>query len=93
MVPELLAVERGLAKLPRHELQKLRDSLREQIGDEAVCEQVSRLAAAEAELCDTKDSWWGEADAVKRLETEINDLKQELGLTEEEAQERSGTWQ
>lgn len=92
-VPELFAVERGLSKLPRRELQKLRDSLREQIADGEICEKVARLAKAEAELSEQRDglSWWGNADVVKRLETEIDDLKRELGLTEEEAQEQSET--
>lgn len=82
-VPELLAIERGLAKLPLRELEKLRDSLREQIADGEICEKVARLAKAEAELSKQKDglSWWGNADDVKRLENEIAELKGELGLS------------
>ncbi len=92
-VPELLAIERGLAKLPLRELKKLRDSLREQIADGEICEKVARLAKAEAELSEQKDglSWWGNADAVKRLEKEIAELKGELGLSEEEVQNDSNT--
>jgi hypothetical protein len=79
-VRELLAVERCLPKLPRQELLKRRDSLREQIGDQGVCKKVSRLAAAEAELWGEKNGWWEDAGAAKQLEAEISDLERDLGL-------------
>ncbi|HKW64361.1 MAG TPA: hypothetical protein VJN89_17555 [Candidatus Acidoferrum sp.] len=82
-VRELLAIERGLSKLPRQELQMLRDSLRQRIGDEKVCNKVSRLAAAEAELSDEKSAWWQDAEAMKKLLAEISGLRDELGLAEE----------
>jgi len=82
-VPELLAVERSLSKLPREELQKRRDSLREQIADQGVCEKVSRLAAAEAELWGEKNGWWEDAGTVKKLEAEISGLERTLGLVKE----------
>ncbi|SRR2546430_955890 len=79
-VRELLSVERG-SQLPREEFQKVRDSLRKQIGDEVTCEKVSRLATLEAELCGEKKGWWAwNATAERKLEAEISGLKRELGL-------------
>lgn len=79
---ELLAVERGLSDLPRHELRKVRDSVRKQIGDEQTCDRICRLARAEAELCGEK-SWWPDREIIARLENEIAELKQALGLSAE----------
>jgi len=81
-VGELLFLERGISDMPRRELRKLRDSLRGRIGDEGVCERVSRLVEAEIRLFEENESWWSDDDAVKRLETEIAELKQELGLSD-----------
>jgi len=92
-VRELLAIERGLSELPRQELRKLRDSLREQIGDEEVCKKASRLAAAEAELCAEKKRMFGpDADRAARLEKEIGELQSDLGVAEatQEDSEQAG---
>lgn len=82
-VRELLSLERGISDMPRRELRKLRDSLRERINDEGVCEKVSLLVEAEIRLCEQNDGWWSDEDSVKRLETEIAQLKGALSLVEE----------
>lgn len=82
-VRELLAVERCLSKLPHQELRRRRDLLRDHIGDDEVCEKISRLAAAEAELYNEKGSWWEDSEAAEKLEAEICNLKRDLGLGEE----------
>jgi DNA-binding PadR family transcriptional regulator len=84
-VPELLAFERAVSDLPRRELQKVKQCLCDRIADESITEKVSRLAEAEAELCEEK-SWWADKSEVERLETEIAELKRELGLPEVEVQ-------
>lgn len=80
-VLELLTFERALSDLPRRDLQKHRDSLREQIGNEEIVQKIMRLAKAEAELCEQK-GWWGDEDEAERLEREIAELKNQLGLSE-----------
>jgi hypothetical protein len=82
-VRELLAVERCLSRLPHQELRRRRDLLRDHIGDDEVCEKISRLAAAEAELYNEKGSWWEDSEAAEKLDTEICSLKRDLGLGEE----------
>jgi len=80
-VLELLAFERALSDLPRRDLQKHRQSLCEQIGNEAIVERIARLAKAEAELHQQK-GWWGDASEARRLDSEIAELKHQLGLSE-----------
>jgi DNA-binding PadR family transcriptional regulator len=80
-VRELLAFERALSDLPRRDLQKHRQSLCEQIGNEEMVQKVARLAKAEAELREQK-GWWGDESEAKRLESEIDELKHQLGLSE-----------
>jgi len=80
-VLELLAFERALSDLPRRDLQKHRQSLCEQIGNEALVQKIARLARAEAELRQQK-GWWGDASEAKRLENDIAELKHQLGLSE-----------
>lgn len=78
---ELLAFERALSDLPRRDLQKHRQSLCEQIGHEETVEKIARLVKAEAELCEQK-GWWGDESEAERLESEIAELKDQLGLSE-----------
>ena len=78
---ELLAFERALSNLPRRDLQKHRQSLCEQIGNEETVEKIARLAKAEAELRE-QESWWGDESEAERLESEIAELKDQLGLSE-----------
>jgi DNA-binding PadR family transcriptional regulator len=78
---ELLAFERALSDLPRHDLQKHRESLREQIGDEEIAKKITRLAKAEAEFLAEK-GWWGNESEAERLESEIAELRNQLGLSE-----------
>jgi len=80
-VLELLAFERALSDLPRRDLQKHKQSLCEQIGHEETVEKIARLAQAEAELCEQK-GWWGDESEAEHLESEIADLKDQLGLSE-----------
>jgi len=89
-VPELRAIERGLSDLPRRELLKVRDSLREQVGDEQTCAKICRLVEAESELCGEK-SWWPDTEVIARLEAEIGELKRDLGLEEESQDSSSAT--
>jgi hypothetical protein len=78
---ELLAFERALSDLPRSDLQKHRQSLCKQVGSEEIVQKIARLAKAEAELCEEK-GWWGEESEAERLENEIAELKNQLGLSE-----------
>jgi len=78
---ELLAFERALSDLPRHDLQKHRQSLREQIGDEEIVQKITRLAKAEAEFFEEK-GWWGNESEAERLESEIAELRNQLGLSD-----------
>jgi len=78
---ELLAFERALSDLPRHDLQKHRQSLREQIGDEEIVQKITRLAKAEAEFFEEK-GWWGNESEAERLESEIAGLRNQLGLSD-----------
>jgi hypothetical protein len=80
-VLELLAFERALSGLPRRDLQKHRESLCEQVGNEEMVQRIARLARAEAELCEQR-GWWGDETEAERLEIEIAELKGELGLSE-----------
>ncbi len=80
-VLELLAFERALSDLPRRILQEHRESLCHRIGNEDIVQKIARLAKAEAELCNQK-GWWGDEDEAERLEIEIAELKDQLGLTE-----------
>lgn len=83
-VRELLFLELGISDMPRRELRRVRDSLRQRIDDERVSEKISRLVEAEVKLCEENDdSWWSDEDAVKRLKAEIAELKGDLGLSEE----------
>ena len=79
-VLELLAFERALSDLPRCDLQKHRQSLREQVGNEEMVRKIERLAKVEAELCEQK-GWWGDESEAERLESEIAELKDQLGLS------------
>jgi len=78
---ELLALERALSDLPRCNLQKHRGALCEQIENEEIVQKIARLAKAESELCEQK-GWWGDETEAERLEMEIAELKDELGLPE-----------
>jgi len=78
---ELLAFERALSDLPGRDLQKHRQTLCEQIGDEEMVQKIVRLAKAEAELSEQK-GWWGDESEAERLESEIAELKAQLGLSE-----------
>jgi len=62
-------------------LQKHRQSLCKQVGSEEIVQKIARLAKAEAELCEEK-GWWGEESEAERLENEIAELKNQLGLSE-----------
>jgi DNA-binding PadR family transcriptional regulator len=78
---ELLAFERALSDLPQRDLQRQRQSLREQIGNEEMVQKIERLAKAEAELCEER-GWWGDESEAEHLENEIAELKDQLGLSE-----------
>jgi len=78
---ELLAFERALSDLPRHDLQNHRQSLRDQIGDGEIVGKITRLAKAEAEFLAEK-GWWGNESEAERLESEIAELKNQLGISE-----------
>jgi hypothetical protein len=78
---ELLAFERALSNLPRRDLQKHRQSLHEQVGNEEMVRKIERLAKAEAELCE-QTGWWGDESQAEHLESEIAELKDQLGLSE-----------
>jgi len=78
---ELLAFERALSDLTRCDLQKHRQSLREQVGNEEMVQKIERLAKVEAELCEQK-GWWGDESEAEHLESEIAELKGQLGLSE-----------
>ena len=80
-VLELLALERASSDLARRDLQKHRESLRKQLGNEEMVQKIARLAKAEAELFEQK-GWWGDETEAERLEIEIAELKHELGLPE-----------
>jgi DNA-binding PadR family transcriptional regulator len=80
-VLELLAFERALSDLPRRDLRKHRQSLCEQIGNQEMVQKIVCLAKAEAELSEQK-GWWGDESEADRLESEIAELKDQLGLSE-----------
>ena len=80
-VLELLAFERALSDLPRRSLQEHRESLCQRIGNNDIVQKIARLAKAEAELCKQK-GWWGDEDEAERLEIEIEELTNQLGLPE-----------